>query len=250
MHDVISFEPGGYRFIHGSAAFSLGVAALPGYRLERVRFSAPLALEEAFGRMADIIAAAGRPGTALASCELRSPAQFTLEAFGTFNARFGAALQKFGIRDFGDANPVCRTNVCPASHSLTDSSIHAFSYTVEDAAAPLSFVLAGAADLMDGDKDLRELIVAPDQVDAAGIRAKASHALQELERRLALFGADWSMTTANAVYCIHDIFQALTGDIAARGAATAGTTWHLCQPPVAGLEFEMDTRSIPVERIA
>jgi hypothetical protein len=65
---------------------------------------------------------------------------------------------------------------------------------------------------------------------------------------MSLLGFDWPMTTGNGLYCVHDIFQALTGEIAEHGAAQAGITWHLCRPPISGLEFEMDTRSVSVER--
>jgi hypothetical protein len=248
MYDVIDFPAGGYRFIKGSMAYSLGVAALPGFRLERVRFQSPIPLDDAFRRMAGIIADAKRPASALAACELRSPKQFTEASFRTFNERYLALLRGFGWSEVSATNPVSRTNVCPSDHELSDACIYAFSYTVEDTGARPSFVLAGAVDLMEGDKDLRDLIVALDQTDAAGIRKKASHALEELERRMALLGFDWSMTTGNGLYCVHDIFQALTEEIARRGAAHAGLTWHLCRPPIGGLEFEMDTRSVWVER--
>jgi hypothetical protein len=248
MHDLIDFPEGGYRFIKGSLDYSLGVAALPGFRLERVRFLSPLALDDAFRRMAEILVSAKRPVSALASCELRSPAQFTEATFGAFNERYRTVVRSLGFAGIGDINPIARTNVCPSDQISPDACVYAFSYTVEHADARPSFVLAGAVDLIPGNKDLRDLIVALDQVDGEGIRKKAKHALGELERRLSLFGSDWSKTTGNGLYCVHDIFDALTGEISKRGAAPAGLTWHLCQPPIGGLEFEMDARSVTVER--
>jgi hypothetical protein len=248
MPEVLDFPAGGYRFIRGSMAYSLGVAALPGYRLERVRFQSLLPLEDAFPRIADVLAGAQRPASALASLELRSPTQFTEAGFGTFNARYTALLRDFGWSEVGGANPVSRTNVCPSHPSPPDVAIYAFSYTVADTGTRPSFVLAGAVDLRPGDKDLRELIVAPGQVDLAGIRSKAAHALDELEARLSQLGFDWAMTTGNGLYCVHDIFEVLTGEITGRRAAPAGITWHLCRPPIGGLEFEMDTRAVSVDR--
>ena len=35
----------------------------------------------------------------------------------------------------------------------------------------------------------------------------------------------------------------------ARRAARAGVTWHLARPPVVELEYEMDCRSVAVERV-
>ena len=34
-----------------------------------------------------------------------------------------------------------------------------------------------------------------------------------------------------------------------RGAARHGLTWHLNRPPVRGLDYEMDTRGVAVERV-
>jgi hypothetical protein len=249
MHELIDFPQGGYRFIKGaSIAYSMGVTALPGFRLERVRFRSPVPLEEAFRRIADVLASAKRPPSALAACELRSPAQFTEATFATFNQRYVSIVRSVGYPGITDINPLSRTNVCPSDYTLPDTCVYAFSYTVEDPAARPSFVLAGAVDFMDGEGDFRDLIVARDQVDAEGIKKKVSHALGDLEGRLSALGFDWSMITGNGVYCVHDIFQAVTEEIAARGAARAGTTWHLCRPPVSGLDFEMDIRSVSVER--
>jgi hypothetical protein len=248
MQDILEYPQGGYRFIKGSMAYSLGVAALPGYRLERVRFGTLVPLDEAFARVANLLAEAMRPPSALAACELRSPHQFTEAGFRKFNDRYFTILRSIGISSFADTNPISRTNVCPSDQTLTDVCMYAFSYTVEDPQARPCFVIAGAVDLMTGDKPLQDLIVAPNEIDLAGIKKKASFALDDLEKRLSLFGFDWSNTTGNGLYCPHDIFSALTDEISVRGASPAGTTWHLCRPPIDGLEFEIDTRSISIER--
>ena len=249
MHEVIAFPAGGYRFLKGdSLVYSLAVAALPGYRLERVRFHAPVPLDDAFQRLAALLAAAGRPPAALAACELRSPAQFDDAGFDALSERYFGLIKASGFTGLTDVNPIARTNVCPAAHDLTDVCVDAFAFTVEDPAAKPSFVLAGALDLRPGDGDPRDLVVAPGQVDAAGIRAKASYALDELEGRMASLGVDWSMTTANNVYCAHDVSQAMTEEFARRGVARRGMTWHLCRPPIFGPEFEMDARCVAVER--
>ena len=41
------FEPGGYRYIKAVFQYSGGVAAQPGYEIERVRFMKPLPLRDA-----------------------------------------------------------------------------------------------------------------------------------------------------------------------------------------------------------
>ena len=46
-----------------------------------------------------------------------------------------------------------------------------------------------------------------------------------------------------------NVFVASADEIAARGAAQKGLTWFYARPPVVGLEFEMDVRCVPVERV-
>ena len=41
----------------------------------------------------------------------------------------------------------------------------------------------------------------------------------------------------------------LADQIESRGAAPGGLTWYYARPPVEGLDYEMDVRSIPVQRI-
>ena len=50
------------------------------------------------------------------------------------------------------------------------------------------------------------------------------------------------------VYTAHDLYPFLEDEIARRGAARHGLIWHYARPPVEGLEYEMDCRSVPVER--
>ena len=53
------FAAGNYRFIPAVFQYSSGVAASPGYEIERVRFDRPVALAEGFARIAQYIEAAG-----------------------------------------------------------------------------------------------------------------------------------------------------------------------------------------------
>ena len=65
---------------------------------------------------------------------------------------------------------------------------------------------------------------------------------------MALLGFGWPDTTASHVYTVHDIHPFLGSEIVKRGAARQGITWHLARPPVVNLEYEMDCRSVDVER--
>src|SRR5260221_14766419 len=109
MATTIDFTPGGYRYIPGVFQYSAGVAALPGFRLERVRFADPVPLAQGFGRIAEHIKAAGRPLTSFAACELRPPAPFTEAGFIAFNRVFVRRLAVWGPFK-GEVNPGARSH--------------------------------------------------------------------------------------------------------------------------------------------
>jgi hypothetical protein len=79
------------------------------------------------------------------------------------------------------------------------------------------------------------------------MREKARWVLAEQERRLAALGASWGAATATQVYTVHDIHPFLAEELAARGAMSAGLTWHFARPPVQGLDYEMDVRAVARE---
>ena len=66
MIETVEAPNSGYRFMPGVSQYSCGVGALPGFTLERVRFSKVVPLKQGFERIAEIIKAAGRPLTAFA----------------------------------------------------------------------------------------------------------------------------------------------------------------------------------------
>jgi hypothetical protein len=242
------FTPGGYRFAEGVFQYSAGVAALPGYRIVRVRFHAPVPLAEGFDRAAQIIRASERPLTAFCACELRSPAPFTESGFAEFNRVYAGTLQRWGIHD-GKINPVARSNVCPEIDPPGEPSFHAFSYTEAAPAAEPSFVIAGSGEAPEGRNNYRDHIVRLGDLSAAGLREKARFVLGEMERRMLMLGFGWPDATATQVYTIHDIHPFLADEIVRRGAARAGLTWNYCRPPVVDIEYEMDCRCVTIERI-
>ena len=85
MAETAPFEPGGYRYVRGPFQYSAGVAAEPGFAIERVRFRSPVPLEAGFAAIEAHLKAIGRPTTAFCACELRSPAPFTEDGFVAFN---------------------------------------------------------------------------------------------------------------------------------------------------------------------
>ncbi|MBV9567908.1 MAG: hypothetical protein JO172_07205, partial [Hyphomicrobiales bacterium] len=97
MTDTRSLPEFGYRFIPGPFQYSGGVVALAGHRIERIRFLAPVPLEQGFARIERYLKQAGLPLTAFCACELRSPAPFTDEGFRQFNRAYVGRLERWGI---------------------------------------------------------------------------------------------------------------------------------------------------------
>jgi len=169
---TIDFAPGGYRYIPGVFQYSGGVAALPGFRLERVRFAEPVPLAQGFARIAEHIKAAGRPLTSFAACELRSPAPFTEAGFIAFNRIYVGTLSEWGL--FKDEiNPVARSNVCPEIDPPKEPCFHAFVYAVADSSAAPSFAISGSGEAPEGKGSYGDFIVARGDTSPAGMRKKA-----------------------------------------------------------------------------
>ncbi|MFO1059194.1 MAG: hypothetical protein U1E53_19785 [Dongiaceae bacterium] len=248
MSDVIAFPAGGYRFLKGVFQYSAGVAALPGHRIERVRFAEVVPLAAGFERVAAHLRAAGRPPTAFCACELRSPAPFDEAGFTAFNRHYVGVLEAWGLLAAG-ANPVARSNVCPELDRPAEPGFHAFCYTVPDSGAGAGFVVAGSGEAPEGRASYADHIVARGDLSPAGLRRKAGWVMDEMQRRMAALGAGWHDATGVQVYSVHDIHPFLAELLVARGAARHGVTWHFARPPVVGLEYEMDCRGVGVERV-
>jgi hypothetical protein len=240
------FAPGGYCFIPAVFQYSGGVAAEPGFQIERVAFREPLPLAQGFRRAESILAERGRPLTAFCACELRSPLPFSDHGFRTFNERYVETLAKWGVYD-GTTNPVARSNVCPELAPPAEPSLHAFSFTVPSSGSAPTFVVSGSGEARAGGATYRERTVRHGETGPEAMREKAIFVLGEMERRLSLLGRTWSDTTATQVYTVHDLYPFFADGIVGRGAARAGLTWHLCRPPVRGLEYEMDCRGVAAE---
>src|SRR5215213_8947840 len=113
MAEVPVFEAGWYRYIKVVFQYSGGVAAEPGYEIERARFATPLRLADGYAAVEAHLIALGRPSTAFAACELRSPEPFTDQGFIDFNRVYVKTLERWGLYTDGEqpVNPVARTNV-------------------------------------------------------------------------------------------------------------------------------------------
>jgi len=254
MADVHLFEAGGYRYIKAAFQYSSGVAAAPGYEIERARFAKPLPLASAYAAVEAHLKSISRPSTAFAACELRSPEPFTEQGFYEFNKVYVTTLERWGIYKDGDhpVNPVARTNVCPMYNKPAEPVMFAFSYTVparrsSGSAARGGFVLAGSGDRRAGGKTPAESIVRFGDTSPEGLREKANFVIAEMERRLALLGLSWKDAASTQVYTVQNIGHLVGELLAARGACEGGLVWTYARPPVIGLEYEMDVRGAASE---
>jgi len=249
MSRVLSFAAGGYRYVQGVFQYSAGVAAEPGFEIERARFLRPASLAEGFSAIDAHLRGLSRPLTALCACELRSPAPFTEAGFAAFNRGYVDLLERRGVFREG-VNPVARTNVCPEIGAPASASLYAFSYTVSARpGARGSFVLAGSGEAPEGKPNYRDHVIRPGDHSPKGLSEKARWVLGEMERRMAALGFDWSHATGTHLYTVYDVHPFLAEEIARRGAMPAGLSWHFARPPVEGLDFEMDVRGVARESV-
>lgn len=256
MSQIAVFEPGGYRYIAGVFQYSSGVAAEPGYEIRRARFVKPLPLQDAFGAVEAHLSALGRPVTAFAACELRSPAPFTEQGFHDFNMAYVVHLERWGIYQGGaqPRNPVARTNVCPLYDPPAEALMYAFSYTVPVSsggrnASRRTFVLAGGGESRLDGKSHQDRIVRLRDTSPEGLREKVATVIAEMERRLGLLGFAWQDALCTQAFSVQNIGHLVGEMLAARGACSGGLVWHYARPPVVDLEYEMDVRAVAIEHL-
>ncbi|MBS0335590.1 MAG: hypothetical protein JSS40_02010 [Proteobacteria bacterium] len=247
MSDVPVFAPGNYRYVKAVFQYSGGVAAEPGYEIERARFARPLPVADAYAAVEAHLKAIGRPATAFAQCELRSPEPFTDQGFYEFNKVYVQTLARWGIYKDGDPlmNPVARTNVCPMYGKPATPSMYAFSYTVPARGSKRgTFVLAGGGDAREGGTSAtyQDRIVRFRDTSPEGLREKVLFVITEMERRMKLLGFGWKDAITTEIYTVQNVGHLVGELLAARGAAEGGVVWNYTRPPVVDLEYEMDVR--------
>jgi hypothetical protein len=239
MAEVSTFQPGGYRYLKGVFQYSAGVAAEPGYAIERALLSRPLPLLEGFALVEEHLASLGRPVQAFCACELRSPEPFTEQGFVEFNRQYVTTLERWGLYRDGD-NPVARTNVCPEVDGPAVPSLYAFSYTVPSDLTTGGFVVAGSGEAAEGKGDYRDSIVRLGETSSEALREKMRFVVGTMHDRLTGLGFDWPDVTRYNVYTVHDIGALVEEELVAHGAAGRGINWFFSRPPVVDIEYEMD----------
>lgn len=246
MAEVIVFKPGGYRYISAVFQYSGGVAAEPGFEIERARLATPLPLGAGFAAVEAHLKALGRPTVAFCACELRAPAPFSEQGFKDFNRHYVTTLERWGLYK-DEVNPVARTNVCPEFDKPAEPLLFAFSYTVPAKSTRGSFIIAGGGEAAEGKASYRESIVRLGDPSTEATRDKMRYVVAEMQRRLSALGFAWKDALSTQAYTVRDIGSLVGEEIVRKGAAPGGLTWIYSRPPIMDLEYEMDVRGAPRE---
>jgi hypothetical protein len=243
MSPATIFAPGGYRYLPSVFQFSGGVAAQPGFGIERALLAQPLPLAEGFAAIESHLRSIGRPTTALCACELRSPAPFTEHGFVDFNKEYVKTLERFGLYEDG-VNPVARTNVCPRTDKPSAPGIYAFCYTLPADGNAATFVTSGGAEAAEGAGDYHDRIIALGDTSTEGLRQKLRYVRDEQARRLDALGMQWHDAIDVRLYSLHDVGPLLHTELLHHDIGRHGLRWFDASPPVQHCEYEMDARTV------
>jgi hypothetical protein len=246
MPEIISSPQGGYSFLKGGMhPFSGGVACQKGHALMRVRFRTPQPLAEGLAEAASFIKAQNRPLAALAACELRSPAPMSLADFAAFNRHYVELLKTSGFPAEAPF-PMARSNVAPTLAPPSTNTLFAFTFAIAAAEAPArkDFLISGKAEIIDEPRT----VIAEGDPSPAGTEKKASYVFEQLRIRVAELDCRWEDITGVQIYTPRSL-DPVVPLLKRIGLGQVGVTLHPAYPPVAPYEFEVDVRSVSVERV-
>jgi hypothetical protein len=246
MTDIVASPQGGYSFLKGGMhPFSGGVACHKGHALTRVRFRTQQPLAEGLAKAASFIKAQGRPLAALAACELRSPAQMSLADFAAFNRHYVEVLKANGFPSEAPF-PMARSNVAPTLAPPLTNTLFAFTYATTAAEAPArpDFLISGKGEIIDEPRT----VIAEGDPSAAGTEKKATYVFEQLRIRVEELGCHWADITGVQIYTPRSL-DPVVPLLKRIGLADVGVTLHPAYPPVAPYEFEVDVRSVGIERV-
>jgi hypothetical protein len=248
MAEIIDFKAGDFSFLAAPGGpFSAGVRANKGFALRRARFARPVPMLDGFARIKQHLEKLGRPVTALAACELRSPKPMTVQEFQGFNREYLKTLHEWGCRE-GEVNAPARSNIAPITEAPTGSSFFAFTYTVPETTAGSDYVISGLPEIRPGATGSERTFGGRD-VSLKGLAAKARFVMEGLRSRVDALGCDWAGITAAQVYTVHDLRPVLENLFAELGISQIGVAWYPGWPPVNDMEFEVDVRRVRTELV-
>jgi len=246
MMQLIDNTKGNYRFLTGIAPYSSGVVAMSGYEIKQVTFHNPLPYQDGFDAIDEYLAEQGRPRHALCAIVLRSPKPVPFDGFAEFNEQYQSILVDWDLLVDG-MNPIARTNVAPAVQQPDEVVLYGFSYTLpsDTQGMPPTFIVAGAGDLIEGNL-IEDAIIRPNETSIDAIQEKAAYVMSMMDARLDGLQVDWADVTTVDIYTIFSLQPFLESTILAplQTSALHGVHWFYSQPPISGLDFEMDMRGV------
>ena len=254
---LIPNSPGGYSFLSGSATYSSGAIALEGYVMVRATFFRPVPVAQAFEQIEKYLSSIGRPMTAVAGLELRSPKPFTFESFGGFNQTYIALLKRYGLHLDGKGMAT-RSNLAPEPLDVAPSepAIYAFTYTMPGTSSRPQFVASGSGELQPASKGVaggtpRDLIVRLGETSPDAMKEKAIYCMNAVADELKGLGVSWADCTGVNIYTVYGVDGYVLEDIIKPIGATSihGVHWYFTRPPIEEIEFEVDARGVSQEII-
>lgn len=224
--------PGNYRYLASpDRPFSSGVIANSGYDLVHAKFDRLLPLDEGLNSAKRHVEEAGRRVTAIAGFELRLPKPLARKDFDSFNEGYVKSLSALGLAIDGQL-PATRTNVAAILDAPNEPSLYGFLYTVPSKVDRRAFVLSGA----------------PEQ-SGTSPGAMLDSIVSALSERLGKLGASWADATTIQLYCVANVQQEVMESVLEQvgRASIHGIRWFPSYPPIEGLNFEIDARSVSAE---
>lgn len=240
----VDHNSGGYGFTTSDLRFaSGGVVALPGMAIEHATFPVAVPLGKGFELAQRHLERIGRPLTALCGFELRAPEALPWDQFGEFNERYFKQLAAWELLSADGTSPLARTNVAPLVDAPVEPGLLAFSYTTVAEDAEATFVVSGAAELMEPYRMPADVIRAG-ETTAHALLEKARSVVNVVGYRLEELGVVWDDSVAVHLYSGHDLAHTVKRELLhAAGVSPAhGVVWHDTAPPLLGLELEIDVR--------
>lgn len=248
---LIPNPAGNYLFLPGSATFSSGAIALPGYAMHRATFFRAAPLAQAFAQMQQYLNSIGRPMQAISGIELRSPKPFSFDGFGGFNKTYVDLLSQYGLQLDGKG-PAARSNLAPEPQNIAPKEVcvYAFCYTVAGHAPRPQFVAAGSGELKPGPGG-RNNIVRLGETSPAAMREKARFCMNAVAAELNGLGVGWADCTGVNIYTVHPVDSYWLEELVQPIGATSihGLNWYFTRPPIEEIEFEVDARGVSVEML-
>ena len=225
MPTVHPSPAGGYRFITHQFQYSGGVAAEPGFRIERARFARPVPLAEGFDAIEAYLGGMDgrRPPSAPASCGPRrnSPTPGSSGSIGIMSSGWPPGGFSATRSTRLPARMSARKSTRPPRPRYTPSATLCRAKT-----ARRSFVAAGSGEAREGGSSYEGRIIRRGDQSPEAMHEKARFVLGAMEQRMAALGFGWAEVTATQVYTVFDIHPFLADEIVRRGTTPGGLTWH------------------------